>query len=84
VAELSSKLGVTIDTSMFVQSHTPFAAMEEYKHNKTVLVVGGEKDNCRKVAEAYVRDRIHTLLAPAADIDLKHRQIRISNCCHAR
>jgi len=69
---------------MFVQSHTPFAAMEEYKHNKTVLVVGGEEDNCRKVAEAYVRAKNYALLAAAADIDLKVRQIRISNCRHTR
>jgi HAD superfamily hydrolase (TIGR01456 family) len=52
VAELSSKLGVAIDTSMFVQSHTPFADMNQYK-NKNVLVVGGEADKCRAVAEAY-------------------------------
>jgi ribonucleotide monophosphatase NagD (HAD superfamily) len=52
VAELSSKLGVTIDTSMFVQSHTPFADMDHYK-DKTVMVVGGEGDKCRAVAEAY-------------------------------
>jgi HAD superfamily hydrolase (TIGR01456 family) len=37
---------------MFVQSHTPFADMEEYK-NKTVMVVGGDGDSCRRVAEKY-------------------------------
>jgi ribonucleotide monophosphatase NagD (HAD superfamily) len=52
VAELSSKLDVAIDTSIFIQSHTPFADMVEYK-DKNVLIVGGEGDNCRKVAEAY-------------------------------
>jgi ribonucleotide monophosphatase NagD (HAD superfamily) len=52
VADLSSKLGVTIDSSMFVQSHTPFADMDQYK-DKTVMVVGGETDKCRTVAEAY-------------------------------
>ncbi|KAL5114244.1 hypothetical protein ACEQ8H_007896 [Pleosporales sp. CAS-2024a] len=52
VADLSKKLGVTMDTSMFVQSHTPFADMHEYK-NKTVMVVGGHGDTCRAVAEAY-------------------------------
>jgi ribonucleotide monophosphatase NagD (HAD superfamily) len=52
VADLSSKLGVTIDTGMFVQSHTPFADMDHYK-DKTVMVVGGESDKCRAVAEAY-------------------------------
>lgn len=35
-----------------MQSHTPFAAMDEYKH-KTILVVGGDEDRCRRVAERY-------------------------------
>ncbi|CAN9178442.1 unnamed protein product [Alternaria alternata] len=52
VAELSSKLDVAIDTSMFVQSHTPFADMNDLK-DKTVMVVGGVEDKCRRVAEAY-------------------------------
>ena len=46
VAGLSDKLHVPIDMSMFVQSHTPFAEMDEYK-DKTVLVVGGVEDKCR-------------------------------------
>lgn len=52
VADLSSRLNVPLDTSMFVQSHTPFADMHHLKE-KTVMVVGGEADKCRKVAEAY-------------------------------
>ncbi|KAJ4384038.1 hypothetical protein N0V86_000882 [Didymella sp. IMI 355093] len=52
VADLSRKLRVPLDTSMFVQSHTPFADMDHYK-NKTVMVVGGDEDKCRHVAEAY-------------------------------
>lgn len=52
VADLSQKLQVPVDTSMFVQSHTPFADMDEYK-NKTVMVVGGDEDKCRLVAERY-------------------------------
>lgn len=52
VADLSSKLNVPIDTSMFVQSHTPFADMDHLK-DKTVMVVGGVEDKCRIVAEAY-------------------------------
>ncbi|KAH8723497.1 cat eye syndrome critical region protein 5 precursor [Phaeosphaeriaceae sp. PMI808] len=61
VADLSDKLGVSIDTSMFVQSHTPFADMDHYK-NKTVMVVGGEADKCRVVAEAY---GFKTVITPA-------------------
>ncbi|KAF2192493.1 cat eye syndrome critical region protein 5 precursor, partial [Zopfia rhizophila CBS 207.26] len=52
VDDLSKKLEVPLDTSMFVQSHTPFADIDEYK-NKTIMVVGGEKDKCRRVAERY-------------------------------
>ncbi|KAF2109704.1 HAD-like domain-containing protein [Lophiotrema nucula] len=52
VADLSSKLDIPLDTSMFVQSHTPFADMHEYKE-KTVLVMGGDEDHCRIVAERY-------------------------------
>ncbi|KAF2196586.1 cat eye syndrome critical region protein 5 precursor [Delitschia confertaspora ATCC 74209] len=52
VADLTSKLDVPIDVSMFVQSHTPFADMDSYK-SKTVLVVGGDEDKCRHVALRY-------------------------------
>ncbi|KAF2460626.1 HAD-like domain-containing protein [Lineolata rhizophorae] len=52
VAELSRKLDVLLDTGMFVQSHTPFAELDEYK-DEPVLIVGGEGDNCRRVAEGY-------------------------------
>ena len=53
VATLSEKLQVPLDTSMFVQSHTPFADLEQYK-SKTVLVMGGDDDKCRHVAEKCV------------------------------
>ncbi|KAJ4286820.1 hypothetical protein N0V90_013072 [Kalmusia sp. IMI 367209] len=52
VADLSSKLNVSLSTSLFVQSHTPFEDMHEYK-DKTVMVVGGDEDRCRVVAEKY-------------------------------
>ena len=66
VAELSSKLNVPIDTSMFVQSHTPFADMHNFK-DKTVMVVGGEEDKCRRVAEAYGYDEACSHLAQHAN-----------------
>ncbi|KAI9805371.1 MAG: hypothetical protein M1833_005824 [Piccolia ochrophora] len=59
VAELSDKLGVPLDVSMFVQSHTPFAELVADNsvsgglRDKSILVVGGDGDKCRKVAEAY-------------------------------
>ena len=52
VADLQEKLDVPLDTGMIVQSHTPFADMKEY-HEKTVLVVGGDYDHCRIVAQKY-------------------------------
>lgn len=42
---------------MFVQSHTPFADMNDLK-DKTVMVVGGVEDKCRRVAEAYGYDNM--------------------------
>ncbi|KAK0509945.1 hypothetical protein JMJ35_007339 [Cladonia borealis] len=53
VQEISDHLEVPLDVSMFVQAHTPFAELVgEYK-DKCILVVGGEGDKCRKVAENY-------------------------------
>ena len=56
VQQLSQLLEVSLDTSMFVQSHTPFAELanangKEGLKDKCILVVGGEGDKCRKVAE---------------------------------
>ncbi|KAI9840996.1 MAG: hypothetical protein M1837_001071 [Sclerophora amabilis] len=59
VAELSEKLQVPLDVSMFVQSHTPFANMVdgsrlgEGLRDKCVLVVGGDGDKCANVAAKY-------------------------------
>ena len=55
VAELSDKLGVSLNEGMFVQSHTPFAeiAAKDGLLDECVLVVGGEGDSCRQVALQY-------------------------------
>ncbi|KAI9716221.1 MAG: hypothetical protein M1812_005446 [Candelaria pacifica] len=59
VAELSGKLGVELSTDLFVQSHTPFQSLvggdgeKEGLRDKCVLVMGGEGDRCRGVAERY-------------------------------
>jgi ribonucleotide monophosphatase NagD (HAD superfamily) len=53
VADLTEKLKVPLSVNMFIQSHTPFADLDEYK-NKTILVVGGDEDKCRLVAERFV------------------------------
>ncbi|KAI9669534.1 MAG: hypothetical protein M1817_004653 [Caeruleum heppii] len=58
VAELSDKLRVPLDVGMFIQSHTPFAALADENaegslRDKCVLVIGGDGDKCRTVAEQY-------------------------------
>lgn len=56
VKDLSSKLDVNLNTSMFVQSHTPFAELvhgEKNLRDKCIMVVGGEGGRCRDVAEMY-------------------------------
>ncbi|RAR07004.1 cat eye syndrome critical region protein 5 precursor [Stemphylium lycopersici] len=70
VADLSSKLNVPLDTSMFVQSHTPFADMDHLK-DKTVMVVGGDEDRCRVVAETY---GFKTVVTPG-DILVAHPEV---------
>lgn len=60
IKDLSSKLNVPLDTSMIVQSHTPFAdlvhpskAHPQGLKDKCILVCGGDYDDCREVAHAY-------------------------------
>ncbi|MCJ1381442.1 hypothetical protein MMC17_004552 [Xylographa soralifera] len=59
VAELTERLGIPLNTGLFVQSHTPFAALVHgSEHQKPlrdacVLVTGGHGDRCRRVAEKY-------------------------------
>lgn len=52
VADVAEKLKVPLDTSMFVQSHTPFAEMTDL-HDKTILVAGGDGAKCASVARGY-------------------------------
>lgn len=49
VAELSQRLSVPISEEQFIQSHTPFRNLASKYHR--VLVVGGDNDRCRQVAE---------------------------------
>jgi ribonucleotide monophosphatase NagD (HAD superfamily) len=57
VAELSDRLGVPLTTTSFIQSHTPFSEFVHGKDNteplkdKCILVIGGDGDKCRVVAE---------------------------------
>lgn len=57
VSDLSKHLDVSLDENMFVQSHTPFARLVDGSKGRSalkeecVLVLGGEGDACRHVAE---------------------------------
>ncbi|KAI9689128.1 MAG: Haloacid dehalogenase-like hydrolase domain-containing 5 [Bathelium mastoideum] len=58
VADLSSTLDVPLSPSLFIQSHTPFARLASPSdptnyRDASVLVLGGDGDACRKVAEGY-------------------------------
>ena len=70
VEEVSKKLHVPLNTSLFVQSHSPFADMEQFK-DKTVMVVGGVEDKCRKVAERL--DSAHVSVKSQADTNSHFR-----------
>lgn len=60
VAELTDKLGVPLSEDNFVQSHTPFKQLVEGVNgiealkDKTIMVIGGDGDKCRKVAERWI------------------------------
>lgn len=53
VAEISEKLQVSLDPTVLIQSHTPFAELVGPLENKRILVAGGDGDSCRRVAERY-------------------------------
>lgn len=65
VAEISEKLNLPLDPSVIIQSHSPFAELVRGSEaqgpleDKCVLVVGGDGDACRLVAERYVYRRDH-------------------------
>ncbi|KAK8139554.1 hypothetical protein PG984_000677 [Apiospora sp. TS-2023a] len=52
-AKVSSRLNVDIDPDQFVQSHSPFHDLVPLYRNRRILVIGGEGDQIRHVAEAY-------------------------------
>ncbi|KAJ9210177.1 hypothetical protein DTO166G4_8189 [Paecilomyces variotii] len=59
VAEISEKLNLPLDPTVIIQSHSPFAELVRGSEaqgpleDKCVLVVGGDGDACRLVAERY-------------------------------
>ena len=64
---LSKQLEIDIRPAQFICGHTPMGEMAA--KYKTVLVVGGEGEKCRQVAESYgfhdvVTVSSHTLTVP--------------------
>lgn len=51
VNKLSKLLNIAIREDQFCQSHTPFKDLS--RKFKTVLVCGGDAENCKKVAKGY-------------------------------
>lgn len=58
IADISRALDLPLEESNIIQSHTPFADLVhgdgdvEALGDRSVLVLGGEDDVCRRVAEA--------------------------------
>ncbi|KAL1959859.1 hypothetical protein VTO42DRAFT_1004 [Malbranchea cinnamomea] len=59
ITQLNERLGLNLDPSVIIQSHTPFAELvqgrtgQDALEDKCVLVVGGPSDKCRYVAKQY-------------------------------
>ena len=88
--DLSQQLDIEVSPSQFICGHTPMQEMVE-KYN-TVLVIGGEGEKCRQVAETYgfrdivtpgdiIKDNEHTtpFRKPTAEESEKSRKRNYSN-----
>lgn len=42
---------IPVSTDQLIQSHTPMQALKEY--HSTVLIIGGEGDKCKSIAQSY-------------------------------
>ncbi|EER23316.1 hypothetical protein D8B26_001410 [Coccidioides posadasii str. Silveira] len=77
IGQLNDRLGLQLDHSRIIQSHTPFAELvagkkeQEPLADKCVLVVGGPEDKCRNVAKQY---GFKSVVTPA-DIFMAHPSI---------
>ncbi|KAI1116118.1 HAD-like domain-containing protein [Nemania sp. NC0429] len=60
VALISKRLGVSLSADQFVQSHSPYRDLVDEYRDQNILVIGGAKDNCRKVAESYGFRKVFT------------------------
>ncbi|WEW60561.1 aspartyl/asparaginyl-tRNA synthetase [Emydomyces testavorans] len=77
IRQLNDRLGLELDHSRIIQSHTPFAELvegtkeQQSLEDKCVLVVGGPGDKCRHVAKQY---GFKSVVTPA-DIFMAHPSI---------
>ena len=51
IAQINSILDLSLDEKILVQSHTPLKQFVGTYGDKHVLIVGGDGDKCRQVAE---------------------------------
>lgn len=58
--DLSTRLGMEVTEDQVIQGHTPMKDLVDV--HKTVMVVGGVGDDCRKVAEEYGFENVVTPL----------------------
>jgi HAD superfamily hydrolase (TIGR01456 family) len=84
--QLSSQLDIEVSPGQFICGHTPMREMA--KRYKRVLVVGGEGDKCRTVAEGYgfqdvitpgdiIKDNANTTpFRKLTEDELKHSRVR--------
>ncbi|KAG8624854.1 hypothetical protein KVT40_007921 [Elsinoe batatas] len=60
ISDLRAKLECPdLEEASIIQSHTPFRDLSHF-HDKNILVVGGEGDNCRHVAQKYGFTKVFT------------------------
>ncbi|KAK0212590.1 HAD-like domain-containing protein [Desarmillaria ectypa] len=59
---LSDKLGIKITPSQCIQAHTILQQQVSQYANEHVLVLGGRRDEIRRVAELYGFNKAHTML----------------------
>lgn len=83
---VSERLGTEIQEDQFVQSHTPFKLVIDNYKNQWVLVLGGSKDQIKKLGAAYGLDpekilttsdiqKQHPLINPFPELTLAHHSM---------
>ncbi|TFK48616.1 HAD-superfamily hydrolase [Heliocybe sulcata] len=60
--KLTSQLGFDIQSTQYVQSHTVLKSVVRKYAQEDVLVLGGKRDEVRKIAEGYGFQKVYTTL----------------------